>query len=893
MELNKDLLAKIISVVGLVVLGYILFISVYSQIIVQSGGFFYVVVFGGILILGFVLLSLVTKLLDITDEVNDNFMWNIVEVLILCIGGYLFLVYRLTYKTSVPAEETIIFRAASLMKDKMLSTMGMDVFKHLMIYPSQYVYARILAFFLKGSSDGSGAFVTLNAIVLIGIAIVVNRIVRKIAGRTCALMASLCTLFIPSQSFAVYSYSSEFFFCFVLLLTFNTLLIITDGKKRDKVMMMIMDAVFGFLLALLLFTEPLSFVCVIVFIVYFIFKRRVKGHFPVNAIAIFGGTMLVFLLIFNLTKATALNKNIGEVIGGAMSRFSISKDPDSETAYTFGEVFKKFHENLDNRNTSVNDNYLFLTNAQGETYSRTNNAWFTLGTQMSYMFVLVMSIACVFYMFRNRHREAMPGLILLISSFVMLFYRSTNEESNYFLFELLIIVGSCGLHYMYMNHHSDIPVLLNEAAAAGGSLPLFGSSLAGAKSLIFVNNKEEDKKAVEVKPAENKADGTVPAEGDFSIFDNAAPDYEDGSFGGTVGDMFGAVETGIPGEQASVADAEPVSGDFITAGMNETEVTGGQNTQMYSGFYEGLFDNMGDNQNGIGNGVYESNRNAEEYSEEYTQDMEEYPEEYTDDIAEAYPEEYEQGIEEYPEEYADETGEVYPEEYTDGAEDVYPEEYSDETGEAYPEEYSDGIDEVYPEEYAQGADEAYPEEYTDGAAEAYPEEYAEEYTEDERASYQEEENEAAAATTQEASTEEAATDVNAQADRKKSAFSNTSKALGFQLDKGFFDHGFTEGIDYETTYFDEPESDIDEALPSYEDGLGIYAEEDWFADGSENVQPSDSEAAVPEAVQQPVQAVPDTAAAAPEPQTADVNEPAKKKVVVKKVVKRVVKKKSN
>ena len=248
MELNKDLLAKIISVVGLVVLGYILFISVYSQIIVQSGGFFYVVVFGGILILGFVLLSLVTKLLDITDEVNDNFMWNIVEVLILCIGGYLFLVYRLTYKTSVPAEETIIFRAASLMKDKMLSTMGMDVFKHLMIYPSQYVYARILAFFLKGSSDGSGAFVTLNAIVLIGIAIVVNRIVRKIAGRTCALMASLCTLFIPSQSFAVYSYSSEFFFCFVLLLTFNTLLIITDGKKRDKVMMMIMDAVFGFLL---------------------------------------------------------------------------------------------------------------------------------------------------------------------------------------------------------------------------------------------------------------------------------------------------------------------------------------------------------------------------------------------------------------------------------------------------------------------------------------------------------------------------------------------------------------------------------------------------------------------------------------------------------------------
>ena len=833
MESNKDLLAKIISVIGLVVLGYILFISVYSQIIVQSGGFFYVVVFGGILILGFVLLSLVTKLLDITDEVNDNFMWNIVEVLILCIGGYLFLVYRLTYKTSVPAEETIIFRAASLMKDKMLGTMGMDVFKHLMIYPSQYVYARILALFLKGSSDGSGAFVTLNAIVLIAIAIVVNRIVRKIAGRTCALMASLCTLFIPSQSFAVYSYSSEFFFCFVLLLTFNTLLIITDGKKRDKVIMMIMDAVFGFLLALLLFTEPLSFVCVVVFIVYFVYKRRIKGHLPVNAIAIMGGTMLIFLLIFNLTKATALNKSIGEVIGGALSRFSISRDPDSETSYTFGEVFKKFHENLDNRNTSVNDNYLFLTNEQGETYSRTNNAWFTLGTQMSYMFVLVMSIACVFYMFRNKHREAMPGLVLLISSFVMLFYRSTNEESNYFLFELLIIVGSCGLHYMYMNHHSDIPVLLNEAAAAGGSLPLFGSSLAGAKSLIFVNHKEEGRKAGNIAVTEDKAEGAVPAEGDFSIFDNAAPDYGDGSFGGTVGDMFGAVEAGVQGEQEADADAdaEPVSGDFITEGINDTEATDGQNTQMYSGFYEGLFDNMGDGLNESGNDEYADNINVEEYSEEYTQDMEGYPEEYTDDAAEAYPEEYTQDMEEYPEEYTDDAAEAYPEEYTQDMEE-YPEEYTDDAAEAYPEEYTQDMEEypeeytddaaeAYPEEYAQDIEE-YPEEYSDEAGEAYPEEYAEGI--------------------EEAYPEEYA--VIAQTDRKKSAFSNTSKALGFRLDKDLFDNGLSVGTDYETG-------------------------------------------------QQQVQAAPDTAAAAPEVQATNADEPAKKKVVVKKVVKRVVKKKTN
>ena len=66
MDFKKELSTKIIGITALVVLGYIFFISVYNQIIVQSGGFFYAIIFGGILILAFVLLSLVTKILDIS-----------------------------------------------------------------------------------------------------------------------------------------------------------------------------------------------------------------------------------------------------------------------------------------------------------------------------------------------------------------------------------------------------------------------------------------------------------------------------------------------------------------------------------------------------------------------------------------------------------------------------------------------------------------------------------------------------------------------------------------------------------------------------------------------------------------------------------------------------------
>ena len=144
MDSKKELFTKIISIVSLVVLGYIFFISVYNQIIVQSGGVFYIVIFGGILILAFVLLSLVTKLIEITREIKDNFMWNFVEILLLCNLAYLFFAFRLAYKSTVPAEETVLYRAAQLMSEGELTDKGMDMFRHLIVFPSQYVSYQVV-----------------------------------------------------------------------------------------------------------------------------------------------------------------------------------------------------------------------------------------------------------------------------------------------------------------------------------------------------------------------------------------------------------------------------------------------------------------------------------------------------------------------------------------------------------------------------------------------------------------------------------------------------------------------------------------------------------------------------------------------------------------------------
>nr|MCR5420881.1 hypothetical protein [Lachnospiraceae bacterium] len=648
MDLNKGIINRILSIAALVVLGYIFFISVYNQIIMQSGGFFYVIIFGGILILVFVLLSLITKLIEISDDVKDNFMWDVVEILILLFGGYLFLVFRLSYKSSVPAEETIIYRAASLIKDGTFKSLGMDMFDHLIIYPSQYIYARLLAVFFSFTKTGTSAFVGLNALVILLNSFTVDRIVRKVAGRACGIIAALCTLFIPSQSFAVYSYSSEFFFCLILLMTLNMLLTVTDGNKREKKLMIFMDTVFGFLLGLLLFCEPLSIFVILSFLIFFGYKRRVKNHFPVSALLVIGGVMLFFVLIFNVFKASSMGKGFGEVVGGELSRFSVSKIVDSDEKYSLSEVFEKFHYNLDNKNSNVNDNYRFLENEEGEAYTVSNNAWFGLSTQMSYMFILVMAIACSYYMFRNRHNEVFSCMLLLLGSFIMLFFRSTKENSTYFLFEVLIIIGNIGLYYMYLNHHSDISVLLKDEEE-GISNTITDAFLAHAKALIYVNNKPVMSVKNNIAAKEAALDNTN------TELQKPTEEYPE--------------EYSEPTEEYPEEFSEP--------------------TEEYPEEYSEPIEEYPE----------EYSEPIEEYPEEYSEPTEEYPEEFSEPM-EDYPEEFSEPMEEYPEEFS-EPIEEYPEEFSEPMEE-YPEEFS-EPIEEYPEEFSEPAEFI--EEYDEQTEE--------------------------------------------------------------------------------------------------------------------------------------------------------------------------------------------
>ena len=206
--------------------------------------------------------------------------------------------------------------------------------------------------------------------------------------------------------------------------------------------------------------------CIIAFIVYFVIKHKDDGKEPLVMTAVAAAAFVLILLVLTFTKSVSLGTGFKDVVFGGLSRYKLSVNIETSEDYTAGEVFKKFHENLDNQNTNVKDNYHFLVDDEGAAYTQTQNAWFSLGTQMSYMFVLVMSIACAFYMFRNKHKNALPVFVTLIACFFVLFFRSTDEDSTFFMFELLIITACCGLNYMYMNHHPELFSLVPDVPEA-------------------------------------------------------------------------------------------------------------------------------------------------------------------------------------------------------------------------------------------------------------------------------------------------------------------------------------------------------------------------------------------------------------------------------------------
>lgn len=516
MKNNGKGISLILAILTLAILGYILFVSVYNQIIIQNEGFFYMLVFGGILVLAYILMSLVTKLFAISQEFEDNKTWLVIEIFTVIGLSVLCFVKSLRYQSSLPADDALYYRTAVVIVNGGLKNLGIDLIPQLLIRPTDYSFAQLVALVFRIFGENAALLPYIHIFLYAGCLFFVYRIVRRVAGRACGLASFAVGLLMPSQSFAVYTKDSELFFAFLFFLVYDlfTLIIYRKSEKAaGAVLLSLAMAVAG---AFLLVSEPIALIAWVMFVV-FIFTNSERKL--ISGLIVLIVTFVLWMgLLFG--RSISMGQDFSQVLKGSLDRYVITLNVNTNQKIDFSEVISSFHSKFQSHERHIKDNFYFLTKKDGQSYSQLQAAWMSLGNQLLYMFLILLAIACVFYLLRHRDEKAEPHIIMLIVGMLMLFVSVGKEENTFYFVEIMIMIASMTLHYMYLNHHPELYELEmaeeenseeNEEEMSAEEQELF---LERSRALIFDGENEELYQAIK---KEELANSTKPQEADTHI----------------------------------------------------------------------------------------------------------------------------------------------------------------------------------------------------------------------------------------------------------------------------------------------------------------------------------------------------------------------------------------
>lgn len=415
--------------------------------------------------MAFVLLSLMTKLVAISRDGSDGFIWVLLEIVFIIGLSYLFVRMRTAYSSSIPAEESDLYRAATLISEGTLSVGGMDVMPKLLSNPAIFYFSYFISIIFKFTGEGPEVFVYLNTVFALLTALLVYLITRKCGDKICSLVAFMATLFMPTIGFSVYNYDAGLFFSFIILLALY-LSIIPLNRKNPGAGSVIAVIFAGLIWGLCIAMEPVSIIALLLLLA---FNYRKKEEIKFLLITFVLAVLLYFGLVY--LESVYIEEEFMKVLLSGLMRFSPVRG-DNGSVLTAKEIFDGFNNAIDSHQSAVSDNYFFLSKEDGTTFSAMAAAWLQLGNQLLYMFVLVLSIACSFYMIRSSHPRIMPVLSMIIASFIMSFLCNNNDYNTDYFLVFLIMSGAIALPYMYDNHHALADKNLNEFLGTDEEAPV-------------------------------------------------------------------------------------------------------------------------------------------------------------------------------------------------------------------------------------------------------------------------------------------------------------------------------------------------------------------------------------------------------------------------------------
>lgn len=448
MTKKRNLLFLIMGLLVLICTGYALFITVFEQIISQNEGFFYALVFGGILILAYILINIIAKLMIITDKAHHS-----KALVVFCFVGLaavctLFAFTTLGYQTTISPSEATYYAAGEMINNETLGASS-DLISKIMDNPAQYLYALLFSVLFGFIEDSSSILIVVNIALCSLAAVFAYLLTTRITDKLCGLCAAFAMLFLPGQLFCVYSYSTECFMAMIFLATlyFGVELISADSKGK-KIIFGILYSVFA---SFMIASEPVTIVgIVLILLIGLSIKPRNLGGY-----AIFSLVALVFFAGIMYYKSIQIDEEYLSVLQNLLAYFDNTTVSSTGAINTSADI-KSFFDTLISADSShIENNVYYLMSEDGSAPSTLLAAWMTLGNQVAYMFILILCISSIFFSMVNKDNRVYPYLCALFSVFIVLYFEVSRESHGYTLRCLLAIIAAVGIHYIYLNHHPE------------------------------------------------------------------------------------------------------------------------------------------------------------------------------------------------------------------------------------------------------------------------------------------------------------------------------------------------------------------------------------------------------------------------------------------------------
>lgn len=462
MHTKKNASFIVTVALSMIILAYITFVTVYEQILSQNNGFFNVIIFGVVLVLVFIFITLLARIITVrtdkkTDASNDS---SVVLQILISIGIIAIFVFftmsRLNFSSTIPPSEAPLYRTAQYIISGQL-LQGADIHSHIIAYPADFTFGFVLSKVFLIFEESPKVFIAVNIAMMLITAIFLYLSVKLIAGQACATVSIIIMMFMPNHAYLIYAYTAELFTSALFMIMFFLFELLIYRRFKSNNLPLFISILAGIFGGLCIFCEPVIILAIIVFTAW-LFESK-KQVFSCNILPLI--IAVSEMLVLSFIKSLMIGTGFFDVLKGIFMCFAPGHmREDGAEPFSLKGLYSGITGRLNSPSRYINDTFYFLTDKSGKSLSANQAIWLDLANQLVYIFMLILCVLCIVYILRVSYDKIVPAFSVFSVLFIGQILGGTNSVCYIYFTCVIILIGSTTIYYMYLNHHPDYAVYI-------------------------------------------------------------------------------------------------------------------------------------------------------------------------------------------------------------------------------------------------------------------------------------------------------------------------------------------------------------------------------------------------------------------------------------------------